>query len=506
MSIAYVNDAHAAGTSTVHSPTYSSTAGNTLIITGDIFDASLSGVTISSITDTAGNTWHFSTSNSTKPPYADEAPAGETLVTFIAWTINAKAITSVSVTLSANCFANIDISEWSGIGYADVGAISHVSSGATGTTIPSGSLTCSTTGELVIGCMDSSGAAAVTAPAGTTKLPNASPNAFFPYELSQSGTVSWNWGCSANPGDYTSVLMAFAPQTWTVLQSAKAQTVLGTAIENNPATFGTALSSGSVMLAITHMSCGVAGHIVSVKDGNNNSFTKIGEIDPVSSFPAPSIGIWALATPAGDVGTKPTITATPSTLGTFAGGLIIQEISGISAAGDGTPGTVQVVLGTGGGSTGNPTYSSNAAGEYLLSVYGDANGDGRTWTAPGGYTTDANSFTNGNSSGGNLAVCYKDSTGAAESGAFTASSASASDSAAVIMGALDFPGGTTHTAAAALSLTPTLAAGTVHTATAGAALSLTPAFRAGGQKPSSGKGGWPFNLVTDFVINRRWRR
>lgn len=212
MAIAYVGDAHAAGTSTNHSPSYSSTGGNTLIITGDIFDASLSGVTISSITDNTGlNTWHFSTSNANNPPYSDEGASGETIVTFIAWCINANAITSVTVALTATCFANIDVSEWSGIGSADTGGITHVSSGATGTTIPSASIVLTGSGELVIATMDSAAAASVTAPAGTTKLPNASPNAFFPYELSQSGTVQWNWGCAANPGDYTTSIMAFAP-------------------------------------------------------------------------------------------------------------------------------------------------------------------------------------------------------------------------------------------------------------------------------------------------------
>ena len=77
-------------------------------------------------------------------------------------------------------------------------------------------------------------------------------------------------------------------------------------------------------------------------------------------------------------GTKPVITAT----GTYADmALIIQEVTGLAtgttlaAMVDGTPAVIGG--GTSTTTTGLPAYTSTAASEYLIAVYGD-DGDGIT--------------------------------------------------------------------------------------------------------------------------------
>lgn len=222
--------------------------------------------------------------------------------------------------------------------------------------------------------------------------------------------------------------------SWSVLQSASTAMSFGTAIETAPATYGSNCSSGSVLIAYVYVSItGSSSVMSSVKDGAGNSFTKVAEVINTTSAHQCDVSVWALATPAGDVGAKPAITATPTALSTYAGGLIIQEVSGIQATLDGTAGTS-----TGNASpTGTPSYSSTASNEYLISFYGTGDANGQTITGPGGWTTDAHSILTNSSTGGGgpAGVAYKNSTNGAETDAWTDSLGAGADQWGLIVAA-----------------------------------------------------------------------
>jgi hypothetical protein len=146
-------------------------------------------------------------------------------------------------------------------------------------------------------------------------------------------------------------------------------------------------------------------------------------------------------TPAGDVGTMPTITAT-FTGATPDNSILIQEVSGLLAGNttamvDGTAGTS---TGSGGGNTTSPTYSTTAAGEYLVACFSD-NAFTDTVTDPSSpWTSDAN-----NPAGGGVVhvhLSYKNSANGAETGAvFNYSNAGADYSELMVAFKLGGPAG-----------------------------------------------------------------
>lgn len=195
---------------------------------------------------------------------------------------------------------------------------------------------------------------------------------------------------------------------WSVLQSASNS---GDA-SSIAATFSTAnVQSGNKIIVFA--SGGGAGvpAISTVKDGANNSWTQIG----AASGGNARHYIYALDVPAGDAGTKPTITATWA--GAAGLSIVIQEVSGLlagntTAMADGTAGTLTGSATT----TGSPTYSSSASNEYLVAGYGDI-GNGVTVVIAGGWTADAHNVNASASS--NCMVQYKNSTGGSETNGYT---------------------------------------------------------------------------------------
>src|ERR1700756_4315979 len=105
--------------------------------------------------------------------------------------------------------------------------------------------------------------------------------------------------------------------SWSVLQSAS------NAPNTSPAsaTYTSNLSSGSTLVAMGVV-FGGSVNTTTMKDGAGNSFVRIAEI---AATPGNNtiVNLWALNVPAGDVGTKPTITVT----GGSAAALLIQEVS-----------------------------------------------------------------------------------------------------------------------------------------------------------------------------------
>jgi hypothetical protein len=213
MAIALVGQAGVTGSS-IASPgpavSYTSTAGNTLIVTGLVYAGATTITGITSISDSAGNTWHFSTSNSNNPASAAEGTSGNFLCCFTGWSISAAAVTSVSIHdgTGNSDFWRLAVSEWSGIGAADAGAA------ATGTAgNPSVTLSLSNAGDLMVGSADSAVANMTALPAGWTALSGAgAANNYVGYDLpGSSGSMSPTWTTSDVTKDWAEAVMAFTP-------------------------------------------------------------------------------------------------------------------------------------------------------------------------------------------------------------------------------------------------------------------------------------------------------
>ena len=203
---------------------------------------------------------------------------------------------------------------------------------------------------------------------------------------------------------------------WSVLQSASNSNSGGTTVA---ATFSTAnLSTGSKIIAYVEASVATGGgaYFTGATDGTN-SLTALYNNSGAGNGNA--IAMYAMDTPAGDVGTKPTITVTANTaLATnFGLALLIQEVSGLLAGN--TTAMLDGSIAENDGNSASATtgaYSSTAASEYLVAVYGDQ-GISVTFTSfPSGYTEDPSSIMG--QSTANIAVGYKNSSNGAESATF----------------------------------------------------------------------------------------
>ena len=201
---------------------------------------------------------------------------------------------------------------------------------------------------------------------------------------------------------------------WGWLQSFAHQDVTGTATTCS-ATPGTALTSGSTLIAVVGCSHGSTVTCSSVQDAALNSFVKI-----VTSGYAngQETSLWALNTPVGDAGGTPAIKATFSTTAT--NGIIVCEFTGIvtgatlAALVDGTP---KSKTGSTNAATGTSAYSSALSNELLIMGYADDGGP-LTWVIPAGSTNDNNGGTpKGVNTDSNIAfeMAFKNSTGGAES-------------------------------------------------------------------------------------------
>ena len=195
---------------------------------------------------------------------------------------------------------------------------------------------------------------------------------------------------------------------WSVVQSASAY-YYGTAVT---ATFTTAnVSSGNKIIVAAASSWSDAPS--TVRDAALNNWTLVAS----KTRSGGSVWLYALDTPAGDVGAKPAITVTyPSNNGQT---VVIQEVSGL-LAGNTTAmiDTMTTAVGTLSGTTaatGSPTYSSTGAGEYLVCAYGSFLGDALPVKLDATWTLDPNSRADGS----NASIEYKNSTGGAETSGFT---------------------------------------------------------------------------------------
>ena len=174
------------------------------------------------------------------------------------------------------------------------------------------------------------------------------------------------------------------------------------------------VQAGNKLVVAVVLSAGTAQTVTSVKDGALNAFTQVAHgTGTVGGFC--TLDVWAIDVPAGDIGTKPTITAQASASTDMS--VLVQEWSGlavgntVAAMVDSTPGFITGDTNT---TTGSPTYSSSVANELLFRFYGDTGGP-LTWTSPG-PNTDAKSINT--SSNADIAVAYGNSSGGTETGSW----------------------------------------------------------------------------------------
>ena len=174
---------------------------------------------------------------------------------------------------------------------------------------------------------------------------------------------------------------------WSVLQSNSAQPDPGT----GAVAYTTAnLSAGTKLIAFICAGGGSNPEVTAMKDGASNAMTKLGAVLLGGTAANGELSAWAMDTPAGDVGTKPTITPTMAG-GNQSLGIVIQEVSGLLAGNttamiDGTAATSSGSISSN-GSVACAAYSTTAAGEYLVALGGDDEASTLTWANPTGSTT-----------------------------------------------------------------------------------------------------------------------
>lgn len=219
--------------------------------------------------------------------------------------------------------------------------------------------------------------------------------------------------------------------SWSVLQSASNEGDISSG--SITVTFTTAnLTAGSKIIAIVAIGDnGTGATCTGIKDGGGTSWTQLASRQYTNADGG--LYFFALDTPAGDVGTKPTLTATLTGTGTLGTSILVQEVAGLFAGNTSAmlDGTTGVITGTTGSSTGSPTYSSSSANEYLVALYADYENNITTWANPSGYTgATAGPGSSGTATGrnatnaANLELAYKNSTGGSEAGSYGLTSAS----------------------------------------------------------------------------------
>jgi hypothetical protein len=190
--------------------TYSSAAGNTLIAVCYLFNNSTGAAGLTSVTDSAGNTWQFSTATSSNPPF-QQAATNSVLCATVAWCIGAAAVTSITVTRSdpaGTMFWRVAVAEYAGILALDTagGNTTGTASAASVST----TLTLASAGDLVV-CAGGFVNGNITAPPALAPLPAGGNDCAggFP-AAAGSYTATWTTS-SSSPGALAAA--AFLPSS-----------------------------------------------------------------------------------------------------------------------------------------------------------------------------------------------------------------------------------------------------------------------------------------------------
>lgn len=226
MAIAFVGQAGIGGAS-LTSPqtvTYSSTAGNTLVVTGHFFNSSSGSDFPVSVTDTAGNIWQVSTGNAQNPPTQQQSSGASVETNFIAWCVGAAAVTSVTVARqdTGSNWWRLAVSEWSGVVRFDN---SWAGTAASSTTFTMGPVNLSTSGELVIGVADGPvGSGSLTIPTSWTTFTSQGANDSG-YYLAGSTTGSYSPVWTTSVADlWAGTLAVFSPAGLPALNASPGRT------------------------------------------------------------------------------------------------------------------------------------------------------------------------------------------------------------------------------------------------------------------------------------------
>lgn len=207
MPIQLVGEVGIAGMNTgpIQTLDYNSTDRNTLVLVGLFYNGAGATCDLSSIIDSAGNTWEFATSASQDPPFQSETAAGQSDAVFVAWCIGAAAASSVTITRtdSGNNWWRVTLAELSGVGGLDSSA------GATGPSSASASagLTLTDPGSIVVGSCDSIQSSSPNLPPGWTGF-------------SSSGDVCNAYGFPGVTGAYAPAYTFGGPTDWAVAVAA----------------------------------------------------------------------------------------------------------------------------------------------------------------------------------------------------------------------------------------------------------------------------------------------
>ena len=194
---ANTNHAYNSG-NTVITPGVATTAGNTLIVTGSI-SVIQSGADSLNVTDSAGNTWTIGTTNipGQDPPVAWDS--SNTFGAFVAWCINAAAVTTVTVTSSAGPFEyyalDATLSEWAGLTRL---ASSSAATGATGTIEPP-AVTLAASSDVVAAAACELFTSTLSPGAGLTQFSSDSTGNTAYAQPGAPGSFQPQWGTSSHP-------------------------------------------------------------------------------------------------------------------------------------------------------------------------------------------------------------------------------------------------------------------------------------------------------------------
>lgn len=206
--IAYVGEAGMSGFNSAQTSvvTYAS-SGGTLIFDGLFYNGSNTPCLLTDITDTAGNTWHFSNVVSQNPPQSEEYDgSSQYITTFVAWCIAAAPVTSVTIKRSdaGSNWWRATLAEFSDIGSLHSAASNSAASG----TAPSATIQVSS-GDLVIGAADAL-SSTPGLPSGWTPF-TSSGSICNGYILgAPAGSYTPTWGLSSS-GQWTAAVASFSP-------------------------------------------------------------------------------------------------------------------------------------------------------------------------------------------------------------------------------------------------------------------------------------------------------
>jgi hypothetical protein len=200
---------------------------------------------------------------------------------------------------------------------------------------------------------------------------------------------------------------------WALVQSQSASAITATVT----ATLGATPTTGNKLIALVSYNGAAIKDFISVKDGNSVAFTQLVDVHFADAGDI-RIGLYAMDVPA-----TPNAVITLTVNSAADCSILVQEVSGLlagntSAMLDGTAGTSHAGTNT----YTAPTYSSTAAGEYLVAGYVD-NGGPLTWAVANSYIADAHGI-NTNSNDDNV-IAAKNSTNGAEASPFTLSGTAA---------------------------------------------------------------------------------